>query len=64
MTKMIFFDIDGTLIEMGKKQMTARTEEILVQPKERGILLELGMRAIGMESIWLHTSTCHLPHMQ
>lgn len=39
MIKMIFFDIDGTLIEMGKKQMTARMEETLIQLKERGILL-------------------------
>ena len=27
MIKMIFFDIDGTLIEMGKKQMTPRMED-------------------------------------
>ncbi len=39
MVKMIFFDIDGTLIEMGKKQMTARMEETLIRLKEKGILL-------------------------
>lgn len=39
MIKMIFFDIDGTLIEMGKKQMTPRMEETLIQLKEKGILL-------------------------
>ena len=39
MIKMIFFDIDGTLIEMGKKQMTPRMEETLIQLKEKGFLL-------------------------
>ena len=39
MIKMIFFDIDGTLIEMGKKQMTPRMEETLIRLKEKGILL-------------------------
>ena len=39
MIKMIFFDIDGTLIEMGKNQMTERMEETLIRLKEKGILL-------------------------
>ena len=39
MIKMIFFDIDGTLIKMGEKQMTARMEETLIRLKENGILL-------------------------
>ena len=37
MVKMIFFDIDGTLIAMGKRKMTARTEETLIRLKENGI---------------------------
>lgn len=39
MIKMAFFDIDGTLIEMGRKQMTVRTEEALLRLKERGVRL-------------------------
>lgn len=39
MIKMIFFDIDGTLIEMGKKSMTDKVEETLIGLKRKGILL-------------------------
>ena len=39
MTKIIFFDIDGTLIEMGKKHMNDRMEETLIRLREKGILL-------------------------
>lgn len=37
--KIAFFDIDGTLIDMGKKVITERTLEALRRLKERGVLL-------------------------
>lgn len=37
--KIIFFDIDGTLIDMQKKEITERTVETLRRLQERGILL-------------------------
>ena len=37
--KIIFFDIDGTLIDMQKKEITERTVETLRRLQERGILI-------------------------
>ena len=37
--KIIFFDIDGTLIDMDKKQISPKILETLVRLKEKGILL-------------------------
>lgn len=37
--KIIFFDIDGTLIDMNKKRISEKTLEALIRLKERGILL-------------------------
>lgn len=37
--KIIFFDIDGTLIDMGRKEISEKTLETLKQLKERGVLL-------------------------
>ena len=37
--KIIFFDIDGTLIDIGAEQMSQKTAEALRRLKERGILL-------------------------
>lgn len=39
--KIIFFDIDGTLIDIYKKQMTEKVRETLLALKERGIILAL-----------------------
>mgnify|MGYP004544888957 CR=1 FL=1 len=40
-TKIIFFDIDGTLIDMKKKQITERMLDTLRRLRERGILLAI-----------------------
>ena len=37
--KIIFFDIDGTLIDMQKKQVTEKTLEMLRRLREKGILI-------------------------
>ena len=37
--KIIFFDIDGTLIDMNRKQISDRTLETLIRLKERNIIL-------------------------
>lgn len=37
--KIIFFDIDGTLIDIHKRQISARTLETLIRLKERNIIL-------------------------
>lgn len=37
--QIVFFDIDGTLIDMEKKEITPRTLEALRRLKERGVLL-------------------------
>lgn len=42
-TKIIFFDIDGTLIDMKKKQITERMLDTLRRLRERGILLAIAM---------------------
>ena len=38
-TKIIFFDIDGTLVAMGKNRISEKTEETLRKLQERGILI-------------------------
>ncbi len=37
--RIIFFDIDGTLIDMGKKEASAKTLEALRRLKEKGVIL-------------------------
>ncbi|WP_086349998.1 Cof-type HAD-IIB family hydrolase [Candidatus Enterococcus clewellii] len=37
--KIVFFDIDGTLIDMEKKRISEKTLEMLVQLKENGIII-------------------------
>lgn len=37
-TKIIFFDIDGTLIDMKTKQITEKMSDTLQRLKQRGIL--------------------------
>lgn len=37
--KIIFFDIDGTLIDMQKKQISEITLEMLRRLREKGILI-------------------------
>lgn len=38
-TKILFFDIDGTLIDMNRKKISDKMLETLIRLKERGILL-------------------------
>lgn len=35
----VFFDIDGTLIDMERREITPRTVEMLRRLKENGVLL-------------------------
>ena len=37
-TKILFFDIDGTLIDMNRKKISDKMIEALIRLKERGIL--------------------------
>lgn len=37
--KMIFFDIDGTLIDMGKKTISPKMVETLIELKKREIII-------------------------
>ena len=37
--KIIFFDIDGTLIDMERKQISEKMLETLIRLKQRGIIL-------------------------
>ena len=37
--KILFFDIDGTLIDMDRKQISEKMLETLIRLKERGMLL-------------------------
>lgn len=46
-TKIIFFDIDGTLIDMKKKQITERMLDTLRRLRERGILLAIATGRTG-----------------
>ncbi|MBR4138816.1 MAG: Cof-type HAD-IIB family hydrolase [Lachnospiraceae bacterium] len=52
MIKAVFFDIDGTLIPLGSKQMSAETIQALKELKERGIKIFLasgrGVRELGV----------------
>ena len=50
--KIIFFDIDGTLMDMQKKQISVKTLDMLRQLKEKGILICL---ATGRSPISLPT---------
>ena len=38
-TKIIFFDIDGTLIDMKRKQISGKTMEMLKRLKEKGVMI-------------------------
>ena len=38
-TKIIFFDIDGTLIDMKRKQISGKTMEMLIRLKEKGVMI-------------------------
>ena len=35
----IFFDIDGTLLDFGKKDLSPKTREALLKLRENGILI-------------------------
>lgn len=39
MIKIAFFDIDGTLLQLGHKQMSAKTEYALNKLRENGVIL-------------------------
>ena len=46
--RIIFFDIDGTLIDMEKKRITERTLDALRRLQQNGILLAIATAWIGL----------------
>mgnify|MGYP000762151344 CR=1 FL=1 len=44
--KIIFFDIDGTLIDMEKKRITERTLDALCRLQQNGILLAVAIQVL------------------
>ena len=39
MIKIIFFDIDGTLVQLGKNEMTQKVKDTLIQLQQEHLIL-------------------------